>query len=157
MSGTMRCILAALLCGPFFALGCWLLASAARHIRLRVLACTWPTAIGIVRKAELTGHEDADGNTYGLQLEYVFEVEGESHVGTRIFPGSDRYQRAMAGGIANRYREDGRVTVYYDPENPGRCFLEIDHWNRSIGLALGCGLFAMGLSSILWLALVSPI
>ncbi|BCU77751.1 DUF3592 domain-containing protein [Luteolibacter sp. LG18] len=132
----------------FFALlllgGGSLLLATLRNVRLLYRARSWPTTTGIVRQAELSEREDADGNTYRFRLEYVYVVDGETLIGREVFPGSDREWNGSMPRMADRYPQDGRVIVHYDPTHPDRAYLNIHPWNESntgrLGISIICTL-----------------
>lgn len=66
-----------------------------------------------------------DGIGYRAAVSYRYTVDGETHVGSRVFFGDDN-----AGSLypavrrVSRYPVDADVQVAYDPADPSLCVLE---------------------------------
>jgi hypothetical protein len=102
-------------------------------IRMRLKnkqAHTWPTARGTILSSDLESevkqHDGKPIKTYGAAIRYTYEVGGKTYGsdqiqlgGTRETSDPDEFEQAVA-----RYPVGKRVTVYYDPTDPGIATLE---------------------------------
>ena len=100
----------------------------------------WPSASGKVIKSSVEREE----SSYQAEILYEFTVSGTTYNGNRVAYGDYGSNRPThARRIVNRYPKGKKVTVYYQPDDPGECLLEP-------GLKLQAFLMpAMGLISLL--------
>ena len=105
-------------------------------------SAAWPTAEGRVTKSEVTLSTDAEGaDSYSPEVTYTYTVDSTSHTNDTIKFGENAYgSRKKAEGIAANYPVGRNVTVYYDPEQPGRSVLEPGVSAGSY-IVLGIGVF----------------
>lgn len=114
----------------------------------------WATAEGFITRAwfctvTINGNEDYSG----LCLDYTYTVNGAQYEGdsadTKEFAGAPFF-----GVIPEQYREDHKVTVYYNPANPGEARLAPGvQWRDWLALGAGAWLAALAvatLASVLW-------
>jgi len=68
---------------------------------------------------------EPDDVTYTPKVRYRYEVDGETHTSTNVFPGGTpgRGDRGWAEEITSDYGAGDEVTVYYDPDEPGEAYL----------------------------------
>jgi hypothetical protein len=102
-------------------------------IRMRLKnkrAHTWPTVRGTILSSEVESevkrHDNRPIETYGAAVRYSYEVRGKTYEsdqiqlgGTRETSDPDEFEQTVA-----RYPAGKRVTVYYDPTDPGIATLE---------------------------------
>ena len=107
---------------------------------------TWPTSPGRVISSSVV-HRGTDGDlTYYAEVVYEFNVNNTTFRGMRIAIG--HIDNINAQEIVNRYPQDKNVIVYYMPNNPKKCLLELGvHENALRGLRVG--LFCLIISLIL--------
>ena len=121
------------------AAGGGLLLYGVRLIRQGQASRSWPTAPGVVRASRIRVGESRGSSrpTRSVHVEYAYAVGGTERVSQRAGfgdPLTDEGMRAMV----ERYPEGKRVTVAYDPADPGRAVLEpgvqgIAYWALFIG------------------------
>ena len=123
----------------------------------------WPATKGtIVESAYDTDHDGSD-TTYTINVRYTFEVNGKEYVGTKLFPGNSRrgygYRRNVEKALES-YPKDQEVTVYYDPEQPGRAgLLREPEMSEYFTIAIGMLFALIGLCGTLfsvWLLIAAP-
>ena len=114
---------------------------------------TWPTSPGRVVSSSVV-HRGTDGDlTYYAEVVYEFNVNNTTFRGMRIAIGhidniNGYINPSRPQEIVNRYPQDKNVIVYYMPNNPKKCLLELGvHENALRGLRVG--LFCLIISLIL--------
>lgn len=85
----------------------------------------WPTVEGIVLESGTEVMSGFEGRAIGAKVKYEYEAGGVKYTSDRISVG----QYGTGGGghakaEAARYPAGKKVTVYYDPKNPGQALLE---------------------------------
>jgi hypothetical protein len=137
--------------GIFAAVGIGLIVFGLRDRKKAKATETWPTANGTILSARLdqqTRTERNQGRTYTRTsytpiIEYTYTVGGQTHQGSRIFPGTSMsYDHGTAQNIVNRYQPGAAVTVHYDPGDPTQAVLETKAKGGNLFLILG-GVFAL--------------
>jgi len=99
-------------------------------IRARV-SVDWPSTQGTVVASSVerhrsTGSEGRSSTTYHAEILYEFSVDGTAFNGDRVAYGDyGSSSSSHARRIVTRYPEGKSVTVYYMPENPEECLLEL--------------------------------
>lgn len=80
----------------------------------------YPLATGTVTHSEVTIHHGSKGGaTYGVAINYRYEVGGQTFTGTRLRYNLPSYSgEAAARGIVDAHPAGAMVQVYYNPENP---------------------------------------
>ncbi len=74
---------------------------------------------GIVTKSEVrVSHDSEDGDSYHLDLEYTYEVDGVGYTCTRQQYGFALGSRRHVQRLAKQYAVDSSVDVYYRPADP---------------------------------------
>jgi hypothetical protein len=78
---------------------------------------------GRVTKCQVTEDAGEDGPTYGIDVEYAYQVAGQPYTSDRV-----RDLPMWGRGSAMRFADDhppgSRVTVFYDPDDPSDAVLE---------------------------------
>jgi uncharacterized protein DUF3592 len=81
-------------------------------------AMSFPTAPGVITHSGVKRSDNSDGLSFRLDIEYVYEVDGQRHVGTR-------YSYAEMGTNSHAWHDIQRelpvgapVEVAYDPDDP---------------------------------------
>ena len=86
----------------------------------------WPCTRGVIKSciAEPDDEEEAQ-LTYGLSVEYEYEVDGVSYSSHTHHAWTDP---AYTNAAAAVYRDGKEVTVYYKPTDPEASLLEAQLW-----------------------------
>ena len=104
-------------------------------------AASWPSAPGMIRKAEIGRDQAVDHEataTLTLRVEYNFQASGGEHTGTRIrFDETLYHSIKEAQKELNKYPVGGPVTVFFDPQNPTECVLEKRNSSGMVFLVVG--------------------
>ena len=119
---------------------------------------SWPQAQGEVlqsgvdTRARRGGGDGGDLHEYRALVVYRYSVGGVEHRADNIAfptPGWGR-ERGAAERTVARYPQGARVTVYYDPQQPGSACLEAGrHWTVWAGMALALAVAAAGVRLLL--------
>ena len=137
--------------GIFAAIGIGLIVFGLRERKKAKATETWPTTSGTILSARLdqqTRTERDQGRTYTRTsyapiIEYTYTAGGQTHQGSRIFPGASMsYDHGTAQNIVNRYQPGAAVAVHYDPGDPAQAVLETKTKGGNLFLILG-GVFAV--------------
>ncbi len=95
----------------------------------------WPKVTGVITRARV---RYAGGVVYTPEVRYVYTVNAIEHEGHAVsnfgkpFIGSKKAEEYLAHLVG-----DGKVPVFYDPNNPRRALLETgSSWLGTIGLAI---------------------
>ena len=106
----------------------------------------WPYTEGIITHARARQIGDIHSTQYRLSVRYEYEVDGKRYTsrryafGTRYITGFRNAQETAA-----QYRDQGQVTVYYNPENPRHAALEPGiAWDSFVILGVGLVLLVIG-------------
>ncbi|GDY10730.1 hypothetical protein LBMAG52_42180 [Planctomycetia bacterium] len=84
-------------------------------------SANWPTASGILQKAEVA---ETSVNHYYADVAYKFSVAGHDFAGSRIAASDGEYNiRDGAVQAIQGLRVGQNVTVHYDPSNPNKSVL----------------------------------
>lgn len=85
----------------------------------------WPEAPGVVRLSKVTRSQSDDGDTFGAQVVFDYEVGGVTRTGDRVWFGQyGSGDRSMASGVVGKYPAGRRVSVRHDPADPWESVLE---------------------------------
>jgi hypothetical protein len=115
----------------------------------------WPIVTGKVISSEMasTGGADAGSMTTArATVRYAYRVDGKPYESERIQsgPDGDRPHPGPAEQILARYPVGSRVSVHYEPENPGNAALEAAATGRAAALAMfGLALLVIGVAVII--------
>ncbi len=160
-----------LLCGGILALaalgvGIALIVLGVRTRKKTQASQSWSSTVGEITRAEVRTNisTDSEGDTtysYVPSVEYVYQVEGTPYTGKAIAFGASRSysNRTKAEAQLGKYPVGGRVTVYYNPENPGEAVLERQAVGTNfmtiggvvlivVGLCVTCGLLIAMVSNL---------
>ncbi len=110
-----------------------------RQAGLALAAQRWPTVNGIVRRSEVSESFErrANATRYTPVVEYEYQVSGTGYSGSvlRIIGTTGRETEALAQTSARPVGSE--VTVYYDPEEPGRsCLVPGVRWFVWLGVVI---------------------
>lgn len=140
----------------FFCGGCLFGVMAYRGIVEAQQSLKWPTTPGrIVRSGvDVSVHRDRspdrdrrnrETRSYSAEIEYEFEVNGQTFKGSRIAVISDQFgSKDWAQTTSKEFPVGTEVTVSYNPSKPGQCVLEPGRWGGTgflLILSGVCGLF----------------
>lgn len=114
----------------------------------RAFACgSWSTTQGVITlaSAEIVSAYAQTRKLFSTKNQtsfyYDYTVNGEKHLGTRIFFGDtfiSLFSFLAAKGAIEKYKEGQTVTVYYNPSNPQNSVLEPGaKWQAFAALVLG--------------------
>lgn len=82
-------------------------------------------AAGMVTASRVESSSSSDGTTYGAQVEYDYEINGQSYQGDRYsYFSFSTSSRDHAQDIVDRYPVGREITVHYDPDEPEDSVLE---------------------------------
>ncbi len=150
---TLALLIPLCLGGIFFILGVGLLLFGLQNQKKAKAAESWPTVNGTIVSARLDEVRHTDrrqGRTYtrvsyNPMVEYSYEVAGNTHKGSRIFPGSTMsYDQGTARNIINRYQPNTTVNVHYDPADPKTSVLETKSKGGSLFIIMGIVFIVLG-------------
>jgi hypothetical protein len=118
----------------FLAVGIAITAFGVYRLRIVRASAKWPTVTATVvssdvetrhRSGDATGMRTERGFEYLPRIAYEYSVDGVRHQSDRITFDDLRFDNHItAKAIADRYASGSEVSVYYDPEQPGRAVLE---------------------------------
>jgi hypothetical protein len=116
------------------------------NLILAKASLAWPTTQGKVQSSSVVTLHDSEGG-YNLDhavVIYEFNVNNNAFIGKRIafgYTNGDTISNPRrAQEIVDRYPQDKNVTVYYMPNNPKECLLEVGV-KGSMFVSPGFGLF----------------
>jgi len=109
----------------------------------------WPSTNGrVIRSGVLVEQGDAQhpGNHYRAQVEYQYMVGNQQLTGGTVYFGCCIGGQAQQEAIVQRYPSNGRVAVYYDPNDPINSVLEkgFNFEALSTWLLFGTGIILAG-------------
>lgn len=103
-------------------------------------ARSWPSVPCTVVSSGVTTHTDSDGTTYGVEIEYRYEVDGRSYTADRRSFGVDGSSSGRSG--KERFVADHppgkQLTCFVDPDDPTEAVL-----NKGWSASLLWGLFPL--------------
>jgi len=95
---------------------------------------SWPTADGVIMQSDVrrerrwvkTGKHRREKITYKADVDYIYTVNGQEYSADRISYGGTHSSssRVTADQITSQYPRGKKVTVSYDPQDPGEAVLE---------------------------------
>ena len=90
---------------------------------------SWPTVSGrvvysLAAATETSTRTSRVRRSFTPYVQYVYRVEGQDHIGTRIAMDGNGYGEAYSRATVARYPEGATVQVAYDPGSPQRACLE---------------------------------
>jgi Protein of unknown function (DUF3592) len=90
-----------------------------------IRAETFATTTGTVTHSEVTRHFDSDGDTYGVDIRYTYDVDGRTFEGDtyRYLAGSSSDSDWAREAVA-AHPVGGSVTVHYDAADPADAVLQ---------------------------------
>jgi hypothetical protein len=149
----------------FFGGGCFAGVMAYRGIVEAQQTLQWPTASGrIIRSGvDVSVHRDRSNNrdrrdretrSYSAEIEYEFEVDGQTVKGSRIAVISDQFgSKSWAETTVKKFPVGTDVKVSYNPARPEQCVLEPGRWGGAgflLILAVVFGLFPPLMLKAIW-------
>ncbi len=139
-SNQMGCMGTIIFMLVFGGVGIGLLAWGVISYRTALESRSWPTTDGVVTYSEVYTSSDSDGTTYGATVNYRYTVNDQSYNGDKIsLTDYSSSSRGRAEDLVEQYRPDTRVTVYYDPDDPGKAILETGaNWVQYMLMGMGC-------------------
>lgn len=86
--------------------------------------CTksFPSVTGYVTRSEMTVHH-GKGTSYGVNIQYHYEVNGQSFEGNRFRYGPEAADFDWASRTVNLYHTGAEVPIYYNSSNPSESVL----------------------------------
>ncbi len=117
-------------CGVVLMLiGLAVLSFGARQVLKARASEQWPSVPGVVTSAEMSVNSssgsDSSGPTYGAEVLYEYEAEGEQRVGDRVeFGEVATGDPADAQSVLDRYPVGAEIAVFVNPEDPLDSVLE---------------------------------
>ena len=101
-----------------------------RMIMLGRKSSSWPSTGGTILQSAIDSIQSVDDDgtsstTYGLRLQYAYNIGGQAYEGTRrTFTETRTSSHRQMQKLLDRFPQGGAVTVFYDPDDPGSCVLE---------------------------------
>ena len=87
---------------------------------------SWPTTTGVVRTSGIRRHNDEGTIRYAPEVEYQYSVDGEQYtsgvIRSEIFVHFNDENEARQ--FLRGYPPEGKVLVYYNPDNPKESVLQ---------------------------------
>ena len=132
-----------------------------RDLEQAKASVAWPTSPGkVLSSSVVEGLRDDDGVTYYAKVVYEFNVNNTTYSGDRIAYGDGgTSDPSHAQEIVIRYPQDKNVTVYYMPNNPKECLLEVGVKGQAFikpGIGLVCLIIVFVTFGILYHKLITP-
>jgi hypothetical protein len=147
-------------------IGTWGLVLSLLAIARGLKSKSWPTVEATINISRLSEWQDADSGGVGIgtikyaaDIEYSYEFNGVKHTSNRISSIGDGFWRfgskERAEEIRAKYPSGGKVKVYCNPKRPQLSILETG-FKPKIIIWLVLGIFALGMSSLLFSVMVLP-
>ena len=87
-------------------------------------SASWPTARGEIESCKMHSHRDSEGSSYGCEVDYRYQVNGETYQGDRIAFGYNNTNYKQPHKQIERHLKQGRyVQVHYNPQDPSQSVL----------------------------------
>ena len=98
--------------------------------RLAKAVQNWPSVDGVVIKSEVVELHSDDNTTYKPKLTYQYQVGNKTYTNDRLEIVNIGYSfKSDAETLIKAHPVDSKVTVYYDPEEPGESLLDKSYNN----------------------------
>ncbi|MDX1693912.1 MAG: DUF3592 domain-containing protein [Ketobacteraceae bacterium] len=104
--------------------GVYLLLGAINNYKKASASLTWPSVKGKLRKVELWGTRNVDGDMKAserLDVTYEYDVSGHEYAGNTVAFYTLMYPETT--DFANKFAVDSEVDVYYNPDKPDEAVL----------------------------------
>ena len=112
----------------------------------------WPNTQGTITSSYIKKENRKDSNnryktTYYPKVNYQYQVEGKYYSCNRIaFGGVSGGKRSKAKKVVDRYPSGKKVTVYYNPQDPGVAVLKAGFsWGALFAFLTGLIFFGVGI------------
>lgn len=80
---------------------------------------------GVVTKSVVSSHRSSDGTSYSPDIEYHYEVDGQSYTSEQhVYGEIGSSNRSLAKKAVAKFPQGKSVTVYYNPADPGDAVLD---------------------------------
>ena len=113
---------------------------------------SWPNTQGTITSSYIKKENRKDSNnsyktTYYPKVNYQYQVEGKYYSCNRIaFGGVSGGKRSKAKKVVDRYPSGKKVTVYYNPKDPGVAVLKAGFsWGALFAFLTGLIFFGVGI------------
>jgi hypothetical protein len=106
----------------------------------------WPSTAGKITYSRSESRRVDKQTRYSPTVKYTYQAAGRRYVGSRI-SASDMHQKSLSGAdkILRKYPTGGRVTVYYNPDDPAVAVLE-PGMPKNVFVLLACAAACFGLA-----------
>jgi hypothetical protein len=95
------------------------------QLRREIATMSWHSTPGRILESQVVKHKSSDGPTYEAVVRYSYSVDGTEYTSNRIsFYDHESGFRCDRQAIIERYVNQGRTVVYYNPENPEEALLK---------------------------------
>ena len=115
----------------FVAIGLWFLVKFILNLGKANRAKDWPTADGLITRAEISSHLSRRNDSgsrktlYEALVGYTYTVKGVEYQGNRVaFADTSNSDRRKAEAVLERYTVGSAVRVYHNPADPQNAMLE---------------------------------
>lgn len=112
----------------------------------------YPFTLGVITQSETTTYHGNKGTSYGVNIQYRYEVNAHSYYGSRYRYGTTSWNWASANEAVNAHRVGSQSRVYFNPHRPEEAVLSPDLEGGDIFLLLFLMPFNM-VTAGLWTAL----
>jgi hypothetical protein len=113
-------------------------------------AQSYLTTEGTILSSEVTTHSDSDGTTYGVAMKYSYEARGRSYTGDKYRYDNSTSSDHWAYRVVEAHPPGKRVTVFFNPLNPGDAVLSAGLHGGDLFLALFLTPFNAVMLGFLW-------
>jgi hypothetical protein len=86
----------------------------------------YPFTMGQVTHSEMTTHHGRKGTSYGVNIQYRYEVNGHAYSGSRFRYGTTSSDQGSALEAVSAHKVGSQTRVYFNPGNPEEALLSPD-------------------------------
>jgi hypothetical protein len=139
----------------FYIVGIFILTYSLRSTWQSTQAAKWPTTPAILTESKIVQHQDDDGSSYEVKVQYSYTVDGVVYEGSRVAFGYSASSGFKAHEeIHQKLKGAKAISVRYNPNDPSISCLSFGfHRSIQIGLAFAITwmLFIIGFTLLFWL------
>lgn len=115
---------------------------------------TWQKVPGVILSAKISSHRIHNSKrpphtTYRPDVSYQYEVQGQTYTADSLGFGTSTYGLSKAEKMLSPYAAGGKVTVYYDPQDPAQAVLEPKPLGAANNIVLGIMLILLAIIALI--------